>query len=1282
MTESLANNDDAGAAYLAEREIAGIDDVIARARARLPAVAPDAASPPAAAAPPAKTIGQKIGAIGGDVIKGATEALPQAVGGVSDFVHQTFTAAGELADWLNENVADLRVPIPKTGVGAIDELLADPARAIAGQKNEVAPAQSVTGGIVREAARFLTGFKFAKGLVGGGGGGIPAGALTDFVAQDPDAPRLADLWNKLGLPGNALTDYLASDPSDNDVEKRFKNALEGAGIGALTEGILRGARYVRSKWLASKTAAAGADDALAAAKAQYGEIVPERDFIILGDPQAPAVQVSKAPEPAALAAARRSGKLAAGMKEAADLQVPDDVAAKGLAGKPAGSGTRRTGESVSPGTGGPMQPANTAPVADGPLIPPAAERAVKSGSLSPREFTDEVEAHLRRAGVDVSRGGGESTLSQYLTIKQPGDAAATVQVRISDHFSTTGDFQFLTDATGKIAADPLAAAEAAARKFVQNGGTINRPVAAPMAKGLVNAGETAGGNVYINFARIDSPDSVRRVMRDMAEAFAPSIDEAKRGVQSNKLTAKLADDLGMTVDDLLQRRRGQPFNAEEALAARRLWAASGEKLLEVAQKATAPNAGAVDQFNFRKMLATHYAIQAEVVGARTETARALQAWAIPAGSGVEQARAIQTVLDGMGGPEMSQQIAKRLAILAQTGATPEAMAEFTRKGWGAASLDAVREAWVNGLLSSPKTHLVNTMSNSIVLVQQIYERKAAELISGALGTNAVAPGEAAAMAHGLIESQKDAWRLAWKALKTGETGASLGKIDLPIERAITGEAFRQSDTAIGKAIDYIGATFRVPGKLLGAEDELFKTIGYRMELRAQAVRQAVGEGLRDDALGRRVAEILTAPPEHIRIAAADAALYSTFTNATGEIGKSMLQFRNRVPGAWLVLPFVRTPVNIARYAFERSPLAPLVGQWRADVAAGGARQALALARMATGTTIMLTAAGYADQGRLSGYGPDDPGEREALRRQGWQPYSIKAGNKWVGYNRTDPLGATLGLAADFAELVRRREIEPDELDEVNEVLAAAIASAAHTAVSKTYMSGVAEFIDMMENPEQAAPQYIARMLGSAVPAGAAAAEQIADPTAREQFKLFDYAQSRIAGLSARLPPRRDLWGEPIRPDSGFGSAYDALSPVQISRDKPRAIDAEIVRLNLDLRRLSKKADFDGVPVNFRDWPEVYDAYVRLAGNDLKHPVWGLGARDFLDAVVSGKHDLSEVYRLKSDGEDGGKAAFIKQTISDFRALARREVKARFPAFADEVAALSSEWRARRAPAVQ
>lgn len=80
-------------------------------------------------------------------------------------------------------------------------------------------------------------------------------------------------------------------------------------------------------------------------------------------------------------------------------------------------------------------------------------------------------------------------------------------------------------------------------------------------------------------------------------------------------------------------------------------------------------------------------------------------------------------------------------------------------------------------------------------------------------------------------------------------------------------------------------------------------------------------------------------------------------------------------------------------------------------------------------------------------------------------------------------------------------------------------------------------------------------------------------------------------------------------------------------------------------------------------------YVRLAGNELKHPVWGMGAMDYLNAIVTGEHPMSAVYYGDSDGEHGGKAAFIKNVIREYRELAQQEIMDRrdeFPAFVEHV----------------
>ena len=1134
---SLLDTDNAGDDYVAHRQKTTDRDIVQNFLRQMESEDAAEAKPTGDVSRETKPEGEgggvleKAGRVGKDMFFGAIESPRQIVGGVSDAVHNVFTAGDSLANWLNENVADLKVEVPLTGVDALDRMIANPAKEIAGKKGEVAPAETTTGGFTREAARFLTGFKFAKGVVGGGFAGIPAGALTDFTAQDPDAKRLVDIWKQFGLPENVLTDYLASDPTDTEGEKRFKNALEGAALGSITEGLFLGGRYIRAKWQARRTAQQAGlqqlDDLATVPK------VTDRDFLLLGDPNEPLVKVSKAAEPEALASARRAGKLTDAMK-ATETGVPADVTAKGIVG------------------------------------------AAKEG--------------------------------------------------------------------GKLAAKE----------------TLGEPA------------------VMVNFARINTGDDVKQVISDMAESFAPKIDKARRGKITNEATKELADKLGLTVGDLLQRRQGQPFNAETAVAARELWASSAEKLLESAKAAAAPNAGAVDQFNFRKMMAVHYAVQAEVIGARTETARALQSWRIPAGGGAEKAQAIQTIIDGMGGPQVTQAMAQRLALLAQVGASDEAIAQFARKGFGAVTMDAVKEAWVNALLSSPTTHIVNTASNSMVAAMQVYERMAAEGIAsfrGAAPGQGVAAGESGAMLYGLLGSTKDAFRAAAKAARTGqsEMAGVLGKVDLPGQfsggaaGAVSTRAFNLDEAgAIGRTVDFLGGVLRVPGRLMATEDEFFKTIGYRAELHAQAFRQAASEGLQGAKLGERIARIIADPPEGIRMAAADAALYSTFTNQPGWFGQAALNLRSAGGAAnpmTFILPFVRTPVNIARFAFERSPLAPAVRQWRADIAAGGARADLALARMATGTTAMLLTADLAMSGMVSGRGPKDQGEREAMQRQGWQPYSLKVEDRWYSYNRSDPFGMTMGFAADFTEAMNRGEIDPDDVDEWQEVMASMIGAVAQVSVSKTYLSGLANFFEMMSDPARYGPVEINRLLGSFVPSGVATVERFIDPVTREASDPYEAIVARLPGLSEKLTPRRDLWGEEMRPRSGLGTTYDVFSPVQASEIRDSPADKAIQNLGADVRRIGKKTSFQGVDVNFRDWPEVYDAYVRLAGNELKHPAWGMGAKDFLDAVVEGRHPMSEVYKLQSDGKDGGKSEFIRDTVRSYRELAQRHIM-NSPEFAD------------------
>jgi hypothetical protein len=821
----------------------------------------------------------------------------------------------------------------------------------------------------------------------------------------------------------------------------------------------------------------------------------------------------------------------------------------------------------------------------------------------------------------------------------------------------------------------------AAKGVARGAGSTAKKDATPPAK-------TEPPELYINFARMNNPDDVNQVIRDMADSFKGSIDEARRGIQDNATTAKLADDLGMTVEDLLSRRKGQPFNAEEGLAARKLLNASAEKLLELSKKAADPNAGAADLYNFRRMVAIHHAVQSEVIAARTETARALQAWAIPAGGNVEAARAVQQMLDMTGGAEVTQEFARRMATLADAGASPGAIAAMARKGWLATTTDAVKESYVLGLLWNPSTHIVNSASNIGVAFQQVYERATAKQIGDFLGSaidSRVVDGEALAMTYGLITSLKDALALSGRALKTGESTSLINKIDLPQPKAISTEAVARergmsaaeaaafAESPMGRALDFIGNVTRAPGQLLAAEDEFFKTVAYRAELHAQSLRQATQEGFTGPDRFKRMAEIVNDPPEHIRISAADAALYSTFQNKTGWFGEAVSNFRNSgsMNPTFMVLPFVKTPTNIMRYTFERTPLAPLVSQWRDDIAAGGARRDLALARMATGTAIMAVGMDAASSGLITGNGPKDPAKREALERQGWKPNSIysPADGKYYSFNRADPIGMVLGFAGTVAEKLKESENSPEDFDSWEEIMAAGIGVLSATVVDKTYFTGVSRVLSAVQSSEKsstAAAKWFDQQTGSMVPFSSAlnVMKRFTDPVTREVNSPWDAIQARIAGLSQNLTPARDLWGSERKPQEIYGRVYDVISPVAVSQDRISPIDAEMERLQTGVKRIDKRGEFAGADVNFRDYPKAYDEYVRLAGNELKHPTYGVGAKDFLDAVVSGKHYLSPVYNMSSDGPLGGKAAFIKKTVSEYRKLAQDQIMSRSREFPD------------------
>ena len=753
----------------------------------------------------------------------------------------------------------------------------------------------------------------------------------------------------------------------------------------------------------------------------------------------------------------------------------------------------------------------------------------------------------------------------------------------------------------------------------------------------------------INLANLNTTDEVEELIERVAAADAPTINKARRQVITNVELPKLANDLGMTVEDLLARRKGEAFNAEQILAARKILVASGENLMKLSRAAA--TGGDMELALFRRAMAQHRAIQQQVSGMTAEAGRALQSFKIVAESSRAQERAIKEALDASGGMEVNQKMAQMMAELDDI----SQLGKFVSEANNVTTFDKLYEVWINGLLSAPATHMVNILSNTMVAALTVGERKLASMMGGN-----IPPGETTAMLKGMVDGSRDGLRLAWKALKTGEPIDVMEKVEVEKRRAISAESLNLAGTP-GRMADLLGDIVRIPGRLLTTGDAFFKTVGYRMELNAQAYRQAFNEGLTGQAAAKRVLQIVNHPPENIKLAAIDAGRYQTFTNELGKFGKSVERLRSSSPYTRIIAPFVRTPINIISFAFERTPLAPLSQSFRDEIAAGGARRDLALGKIAAGSMTMAVAADLALSGSITGAGPVDPNMNKILRTTGWQPYSIKIGDTYYAYNRLDPIGALLGIAADMTEIMGQTTDA-----EAQELATAAVLSVSQNLASKTYLSGVTDAFDAIfsssidpEANNYKLTSWLQRQAASVVPSGVAAIERVMDPSVSATYSVMDRIKSRIPGYSKGLPPRRNIFGEPIVLQGGLGP--DIMSPIYTNKEVDDPIANEIVAQQVSIsmpRRVINGVELDA---------QQYDKYVLLYSGQNNKAMKNKPLKVALKELFA-----RPAYKKATDGPEGGKALYIQTVFTAYKDAAKAQMIKEDPTIRSEMVSLERE----------
>jgi hypothetical protein len=488
---------------------------------------------------------------------------------------------------------------------------------------------------------------------------------------------------------------------------------------------------------------------------------------------------------------------------------------------------------------------------------------------------------------------------------------------------------------------------------------------------------------------------------------------------------------------------------------------------------------------------------------------------------------------------------------------------------------------INGMLSAPTTHMTNITSN----MQTMLSRPMEYWWAGVMPTRAAGKWtwsqhpelrqEGADMLMGIFHGWRDSWAATGKAFMLGKNILDPAATVNDGSRMLNG----WSDSS------WLQKIVHLPERALMASDEMFKQLNYRASMRAQILRHARENGVTDPAeIARRLVmdiDMSFGPNGAVNPRALEYARTNTFTNPLEYgWGKSLQTFAEAHPSFRIIMPFIRTPTNIFRYVWQRTPLLNrFQKQMVDDFKAGGERAALAQAKTSMGLAIWGTGAALVASGQVTGRGPSDPDLRRQMQDAGWQPYSIRIGDRYISYRKADPVATSLGMIADLVQISGELS-EKDQKFYVSAALSAIISNLS----SKSYMQGLTDVMDgISSNDERKLQGFVSNLAGSFIPAilrrsdpglniggqgkpgewfedsGSMFDGDSSASPVREARGFVDGLLNRIPGFSSTLEPRRNILGEKVMRPPGY--LQQMLNPFTVSgKVHDESVQSELIRV--------------------------------------------------------------------------------------------------------------------------
>lgn len=517
-------------------------------------------------------------------------------------------------------------------------------------------------------------------------------------------------------------------------------------------------------------------------------------------------------------------------------------------------------------------------------------------------------------------------------------------------------------------------------------------------------------------------------------------------------------------------------------------------------------------------------------------------------------------------------------LIISTKGDPRNMARLVNGSMFSKVVDFASFVYVNNLVSGPMTQFINATTNAYMVGVRPLERIIGSVVMDAVkGTNSRAILKESVtqyiyMGHAFTEGFRNATKAFIKndSILTPHRSEVYAGNDAG-ERAGAMIPFKKWDSTPNMLYNVFAAmpaqAIGVPTRVLGTVDELVKQTVYRSKVMAGAYWEAVNKGQQTGLSGKDLEDFVKQYVTDKTHAAFDAEGRGVNANALreaniatfqqdlnpGTLGRTAQLAVSQHPSLRLVLPFVKTPVNVMRYGWKLTPgLNVLQTEYRQMLRGemGVEAQRQAVGQMSLGALFLGSAAYLVSQGRLTGAGPRDPRAREAWMAAGGVPYSVWWENAdgsvtSIPYNRYDPVALPFGIIADLQDVMTAAP-ETEDSSEAGAIFDALKLSVAAQVKNKTFLMGISQALDFFMEPDRSS--FGSSVAANFLPFSAAQRQFNTDPYLREARDLTDKLMATIPGLSENVPARYDPFGDPITTRKGLWSnkGYDAVD-LEVSR---------------------------------------------------------------------------------------------------------------------------------------